>query len=185
MKNEPREPLDAALGKLPRDVTPLRDLWPGIARGVVRTPRSTSRLGAGPWMAFAAAAAALGIIAAVLWVVVHGRAAAPGGRLADSERPSAGVLAAFGEPRDPRYLATRAALEKTFNERLAQLDPGTRAKIQADLGAIRKAREDIRKALVAQPDSPILEQLLQSSLHDEFDLYDDVVRTTQPTLARI
>jgi hypothetical protein len=39
-------------------------------------------------------------------------------------------------------------------------------------------------ALAAQPDSPVLEQLLASALHDEFDLYDDVVRTTQPT-ARI
>ena len=91
----------------------------------------------------------------------------------------------FGEPNDPRYLAARAELERTFNQRLGELDPATRAKIEADLASIRKARDDIRKALAAQPDSPVLEQLLASALHDEFDLYDAVVRTTQPTSARI
>ena len=65
------------------------------------------------------------------------------------------------------------------------LDPPTRAKIEANLAVIHKARDDIRKALATDPDSPVLEQLLESAWHDEFDLYDDVIRTTQPTLARI
>jgi hypothetical protein len=99
--------------------------------------------------------------------------------------PSAGLGASLGEPSDPHYLAARAELERTFNQRLAQLDPATRAKIEADLASIRKARDDIRRALEAQPDSPVLEQLLASALHDELDLYDDVVRTTEPTSARI
>jgi hypothetical protein len=98
---------------------------------------------------------------------------------------AAASAANLGEPSDPRYLAARTELERTFNQRLAQLDPATRAKIEADLASIRKARDDIRKALASQPDSPVLEQLLASALHDEFDLYDAVVRTTQPTSARI
>jgi hypothetical protein len=89
------------------------------------------------------------------------------------------------EPHDPGYLAARAGLVDTFRERLAMLDPPTRAKIEANLAVIHQARDDIRKALAADPDSPVLEQLLESAWHDEFDLYDDVIRTTQPTLARI
>jgi len=185
MKNGVPESLDEALETLPREIEPSRDLWSGIARAIVRTPRAAPGLGAGPWMAFAASAAALCLAAALLWTAIHGRAGAPGERLADEGAAAGRPAASFEEPQDARYLATRAALEKTFNERLARLDPATRAKIEADLAAIHQARDDIKKALIAQPDSTILQQLLASSLHDEFDLYDDVIRTTEPTLARI
>jgi hypothetical protein len=159
-------------------------------------------------MAYAASAAGICLAAALTWVMVDGywpTTSSPG--LANGSTPaatppaqtlpngsprgspaiesSAGVVASLGEPSDPHYLAARAELERTFDQRLAQLDPGTRAKIEADLASIRRARDDIRKALEAQPDSPVLEQLLASALHDELDLYDDVVRTTQPTSARI
>ncbi len=210
-----RVSLDEELAKLSRDVPPPRDLWPGVVRGIVRTPRSAPGLSSVPWMAYAASAAGLCLAAALAWVMVQGRApltasgpgmasgpgaaanpAAQGSPLhspqgSSQDSPAAGADsrpgsgANLGEPSDPRYLAARAELERTFNQRLAQLDPATRAKIEADLASIRKARDDIRKALASQPDSPVLEQLLASALHDEFDLYDAVVRTTQPTSARI
>lgn len=192
-----RTSLDEELAKLSRDVSPQRDLWPGVVRGIVRTPRSPPRFASAPWMAYAASAAALCVAAALVWVTMHGRPpisasgpataanSAAGGSSAAGTAPAAGLNSSFGEPNDPHYLAARAELERTFNQRLTQLDPTTRAKIEADLAAIRKARDDIRKALAAEPDSPVLEQLLASALHDELDLYDDVVRTTQPTSARI
>jgi hypothetical protein len=64
------------------------------------------------------------------------------------------------------------------------LDHATRAQIEASLAIIRKAHEDIRKALASDPASPVLEQLWQSTWHDELDLYDHVVRATQPTMTR-
>jgi hypothetical protein len=64
------------------------------------------------------------------------------------------------------------------------LDPGTRAKVEASLALIRQAHEEIRKALAAQPADPVLEHLLESTWHDEFDLYNDVVRGTQLTMLR-
>ncbi|MGD0502480.1 MAG: hypothetical protein ABSD02_07045 [Steroidobacteraceae bacterium] len=198
-----RVTLDEELAKLSPEIEPPRDLWPGVVRGIVRTPRSAPRLSAVPWMAYAASAAGLCLAAALAWVMVQGHppltASAPGtssgppstANQAVQLSPTAGTASSggvgesLGEPSDPHYLAARAELEQTFNQRLAQLDPATRAKIEADLASIRKARDDIRKALEAQPDSPVLEQLLASALHDELDLYDDVVRTTQPTSARI
>ena len=188
--------LDDELAKLSRDVSPQRDLWPGVVRGIVRTPRSAPRFASAPWMAYAATTAGLCVAAALIWMMMYGRpplsasgrgaAANPAGGASPAAvtGPAAGA-AGFGEPSDPNYLAARAELERTFNQRLTQLDPVTRAKIEADLASIRKARDDIRKALAAQPDSPVLEQLLASALHDELDLYDEVVRTTQPTSARI
>jgi hypothetical protein len=86
----------------------------------------------------------------------------------------------FDEPRNLSYVAARNSLELDFRERLALLDPATRAQIEVSLAVIRRAHDDIRKALARDPASPVLEQLWQSTWHDELDLYDHVVRATQP-----
>ena len=65
--------------------------------------------------------------------------------------------AAFDEPRNPGYVAARDELEVSFRERLALLDPATRAKIEASLAVIRRAHEDIRKALASDPASPVVD----------------------------
>jgi len=174
MTDDTRDPLDARLGKLPRDIVPPRYLWPSIEREIERQPLRTPQM----VLAAAAAVAALMIAAAVVWAVLHARAVTP-----SAEAPS--IAMSLDEPHDAGYLAARADLLDTFKERLAMLDPATRAKIEANLAVIHKARDDIRKSLAEDPESPVLEQLLESAWHDEFDLYDDVIRTTQPTLARI
>jgi hypothetical protein len=174
MKDQSRESLDARLGKLPRDIVPPRYLWPSIEREIERQPLRTPQM----VLAAAAAVAALMIAGAVVWAVLHARVVTPA-----AEAPS--VAMNLDEPHDAGYLAARADLVDTFKQRLAMLEPATRAKIEANLAMIHKARDDIRKSLAADPDSPVLEQLLESAWHDEFDLYDDVIRTTQPTLARI
>jgi hypothetical protein len=174
MKDGAPTTLDEQLAKLATDIVPARNLWPGIVREILRRPRAS------PALAFAAAAAVICFAGALAWVVLHSRPGSSG-----SGAPTSYIGASLAEPRDAGYLATRAALEKTFHERLALLDPATRAQIETSLASIRGAREDIAKALAAHPESPVLEQLLESAWHDEFNLYDDVVRTTQPTLARI
>ena len=168
-----KKSLDERLAMLPRDVPPPRNLWPGIVRGLHR-----SRHRVRP-MVFAAAAALAGacLASALTWAVLHGRPPSPAMQLA-MQAP------AFDEPRNPSYVAARDSLELTFRERLASLDPVTRTRIEASLAIIRKAHEDIRKALASDPASPVLEQLWQSTWHDELDLYDHVVRATQPTMTR-
>ena len=174
MKDSAPTTLDEQLAKLASDIVPPRNLWPGIVREILRRPRAS------PVLAFAAAAAMICFAGALAWAVLHSRPGSSG-----SEAATAYMGASLAEPRDAGYLATRAALEQTFHERLALLDPATRAQIEMSLASIRAAREDIAKALAAHPESPVLEQLLESAWHDEFNLYDDVLRTTQPTLARI
>ena len=46
-------------------------------------------------------------------------------------------------------------------------------------------RHSMQLALAADPQSPVLEQLWESTWHDEYDLYDRVVQATQPHLTRI
>ena len=85
---------------------------------------------------------------------------------------------------DPEYQATRAALEKTYRERLALLAPDTRARIEQDLALIRGAHEDIRRALARDPGSHVLMELLQSTTEQEFNLYSTVGRATEPFVPR-
>ena len=171
MDKRPRETLDELLDNLPRNVAPPRALWPGIAREIARTPRYPRRF------AIAASAAAACLAGALVWVVLH----APPVPGAAAARHSTEGLA---EPRDPAYVAARAELEHSFRERLATLDPRTRAAIESDLALIRRAHEDIRRALADQPANPVLEHLFESTWHDELDLYDNVVRGTELTTTR-
>ena len=178
--NDPLRPsLDAELANLPRDIAPPRNLWPGVRARLQERPRRARAVG------LAAAAGIFGacVASALTWAVLHGRpgSAPPAVRTAANVALSA---ASFDEPRNPGYLAARDNLEANFRERLALLDPSTRAQIEASLAIIRRAHEDIRKALASDPASPVLEQLWQSTWHDEFDLYDHVVRATQPAMTR-
>jgi hypothetical protein len=173
LKDPLQKSLDEQLANLSRDIPLPRNLWPGIRGRLDRNPRR------GRPMAFAAAAGVVGacVASALTWAVLHGRAASPAIQVA-AQAPS------FDEPRNPSYVAARDDLEVNFRERLALLDPATRARIEASLAVIRRAHEDIRKALTSDPASPVLEQLWQSTWRDELDLYERVVRATQPTMTR-
>jgi len=78
----------------------------------------------------------------------------------------------------------RADLERTYRERLELLAPETRRRIEQDLSTIRTANEDIRRALAADPESAVLNRLLESTWQQEFDLYSTVVRNTEPATER-
>ena len=175
MNDTLQKSLDEQLGSLARDIPPPRNLWPGIASRLRGNPRRARP------MVFAAAAAVAGacLASALTWAVLHGRQASPAPQLAAAHAPT------FDEPRNPRYVAARDSLELNFRERLKLLDPATRAQIEASLAVIRRAHEDIRKALASDPASPVLEQLWQSTWHDELDLYEHVVQATQPAMTRI
>lgn len=166
----PNESLDELLAQLPRDVLPPRDFWVGIERRVARQPRRM-------FLAVAATIAIFVTAGGVMWSVV-------GGRAARSAAAAAARREGFAEPHDPAYLVARADLERSFRERLGALDPGTRAKIEASLALIRQAHDQLRQALEDDPGNPVLQHLLESTWHDEFDLYDRVVRGTQPTFFR-
>jgi hypothetical protein len=188
MNDRSTDPLDRRLHDLPREIPPPRDLWPEISARLARgappliSPAGPSHGTLQPGararrprvLPLAVAAALVGacIAGTLTWAVMHGRADAP-------QR-----AAVFSEPRDRGYLAARATLEVGFRQQLEQLDPATRARIEASLAVIRQAREDIRKALANEPGSPVLEQLWQSTLRDEFDLYDRVSRGTQTAVTR-
>jgi hypothetical protein len=181
MDREPNS-LEELLARLPRDIAPPDHVWAGIARDVAAGRRKL-------WRPIAAAAALLCICVggALTWGVLHEHPAAiapAATALRAATPPAAAGTRSFDEPRRPEYLAARAQLESTFRERLALLQPVTRAKIEADLAVIQRAHEDVRLALAAEPANPLLERFFASTLHDEFDLYAQIVEATQSDSAQ-
>jgi hypothetical protein len=174
MNERDYEPLDRLIANLPKEVMPPASLWPRIA---VRLQGARHHR---PPMALAAAIALAAACLASLftWAVMQGPHV-------PRVIQSVAARGSFEESRDPKYVLARDMVEKSFHERLALLEPATRIQIESSLALIRQAHEDIRKALAADPESPALQQLWESTWHDEFDLYDHVVQATQPTMTRI
>jgi hypothetical protein len=179
--NDPlQKSLDEKLASLARAIPPPRNLWPGIRRRLDERARPRRP------MVFAAAACIVGACAAsaLTWAVLRGSTGLQPQAGLTAHAPARAAAPAFDEPRTASYVTARDDLELNFRERLALLDPATRAQIESSLAVIRLAHDDITKALASDPASPLLEQLWQSTWHDELDLYDHVVRATQPTLTR-
>ena len=172
MNDRQQESLDRLIASLPRDVIPPGNLWPGVAARLQARRMQPMALAA------AVAIAAAGLASFFTWAVLESRSV-------PRVIQSVAATGSFEEPRDPKYVLARDSMEKTFRERLALLEPATRAKIESSLALIQKAHEDIRKALAADPQSPVLERLWESTWHEEFDLYDRVVQATQPPMTRI
>jgi hypothetical protein len=171
MKQRTLKSLQQDLAALPREIVPPRNLWPGIAQRIApRRPR--------PVLLAACVATAAACVASLFTWAVLRHANAPQGL------PVVAQTAPFNETLNPGYIKAHDALQKTFRERLALLDPKTRAQIESSLETIHQAHENIRRALMADPSSPVLEELWQSTWHDEIDLYDRVVQTTEPTATR-
>ena len=180
--------VDEALAQLSREQAPGRDLWPAIAlalQGDGPAANSVERASRWPWpTAMAASLALAALLGALTWSVWH--SAAPP-LLATGPLPGSAIAArpvSLELPQDADYLAARAALERTFSERLAMLAPPTRARVQSDLEVIRKANADIRDALAHDPASPLLLQLLRSTWQQEINLYTTVARATDTLLIR-
>jgi len=167
------ESLDQQLAALPRTVEPPRDLWPAIAAATGPQPRAR-------WPLSLAASVAVAALSAVLtWSLMRDRTVAPAAPVA-APRPVTTV--SFAAPDQVQYLKARASIEQLFRERLQLLRPNSRAKIQANLQLIQTATADIRRALEADPASPLLLQLLENTEQQEFDLYRSVTRNTEPAL---
>ena len=184
MNLPPRPPgrdLDALLATLPRDLPPARDLWAGID-AAISPPAARPARRVWPY-GLAAGLATLGI---AVMLGGHGSRVpldvalvAPRGGLAAVATGPRAV-----EAKESEYQATRVALRRTYEERMKMLAPATRARIAADLASIRRAQEDIRHALSADPGSRVLLRLYESTTQQEFDLYSIVGRNTEPVATR-
>jgi hypothetical protein len=177
--NHSPESLDEQLAALPRSIEPPQDLWPQIEAAIQPARRSRS-----PWpLALAASVLVAAVSVMVTWKLLRAPVVPPVASNAPAlAQPVTAV--SFALPQQAAYLAARAGLEQVFRERLQLLRPDTRAKIETNLAIIRTANDGIRKALEADPSSPLLLQQLQSTQQQEVDLYSNVARNTDPAIGR-
>ncbi len=172
--NKPADPLDKMLAALPRQITPPLSVWTGIA-AAIRPPRPAR------WpLALAASLAVVEVAVTLMWTLTHPTGASQVAMAPSSSQQLTAV--SFSAPDRGGYRRARADIEKLFQERLALLRPESRAKIEKNLQIIRDANEEIRRALEADPASPLLLEILQNTDQQEFDLYESVVRNTEPVM---
>jgi hypothetical protein len=180
--------LDAALRELPRGLEPARDLWPQIAARI-EDVRAAAPVASRPGWRWQAAAAVLLVAGSSLLTATlldrkepAGQAAVNAASTATVPAP-AGVVAmpaAFGPAGtlDPEYLAARQQLTQVLEQRIAALPPSTRAKLELNLGEMRRAADEINAALASQPGDPLLEELLLGTYQDELAMLANVNQLT-------
>jgi hypothetical protein len=150
--------LKAALDRLPREVNPSRDLWPGIEGKLKR--RSATRP---VWSYGLAASVLIAVATGGLWAGFH------------MQQHTTQVIVADGTsaPANP-YLLQRAAYAEQSVLSATDLAPGTRAVIMKNLRIIESSMQDIQAALDKDPNNPRLRALL-------FDLYQNEARLLAAT----
>jgi len=181
--------LDARLGKLPLEVAPGRDLWPDIAARIEERAQpvaSTRRRAAWLWQVAAAVVLVTGssLLTASLLdrsVLMQQSAvpAVPANAIAASDAAVA-MPAAFGPAGqlDPEYVAARRQLTQVLDQRIAALPTSARAKLEFNLGEMRRAADEINAALAEQPGDPLLEELLLKTYQDELAVLSNISQLT-------
>lgn len=175
-----RDPLLRRISGLSREVAPRQDLWPGIRARIERESPGAQPVAGGLSWGWAAAAGAAVAAVSVLFTWLSVRSPAPV-RVADGGPAPVEAISAVsygGYARlGPEYVETRAQMLGQFRDRLADLPPGTRRRVERDLTAIRDAANDIDAALAGDPASRLLNQLLLSTYQEELRLYSRVAAT--------
>jgi hypothetical protein len=170
----PGEPIDAVLASLPRELQPVRDLWPDIES------RLEPRRRHGAWTWQVAAALALVAVSSLITANLVRRADTHVAR-ASAPVPQAQLTkAAFGPSYslNDEYDTARRQLATELAQRLATLPPSARQKLEANLAEIHRAAAEINAALARQPGDPLLEELLLNTYQDELGVIASVNQLT-------
>ena len=179
MNEERKDRLLEAAGGLATDISPQRDLWPGIAESIAtpQRPRWT------PMLAQAAAVVLLiGASSGLTYLAVKGDQ--PSVEFAPTnlvfEPVSVGGRYALGA----EYQEARSDLAAQLDQELERLAPQTRTEVERNLAIIRSAIAEINKALEEQPENALLQELLVKSYQEELVFMQQVGDLTQHVMLR-
>ena len=178
--------LMAAAAELTTEVTPDRDLWPGIEQAILQPAKPARTLWNSVW---AQAAAVLLLVAGssgvtYLAVTEHANELSPGAGgptlVFDPVSGCFGSMYNLG----PDYQDARRTLAAKLEDELSRLTPEERENVQKNIDLIRVAIEDINRALAAEPDNALLQKLLISAYREELDLMIRVDGITSAAMRR-
>jgi hypothetical protein len=169
-----QDPVLAKAAELPKDVAPSRDLWPGIAARLQESPRRAASFS---WpMALAAGLLVAAVSALLTWGIVREPEVPPQvATLRPADPAIVPVNYGTNSALTARELAARDELLVQFRSRLEGLSPQTRETVVRNLAVIQQAANEINAALVQDPASGLLNELLLDTYKRELQLYSKVV----------
>ena len=182
--NEQDDKMTIAASQLATEITPSRDLWPGIEEAIKapRAPRQTT------WYAQAAAVFLLvGASSMVTYSVLkYDSANTPQTVVQVVPTNLTFERAAFGADHTLESVYGRAAgnVESNLDRELANLSPEAREDVVRNLAVIQQAITDISQALEEEPNNGFLQELLVDAYRNELALMNRVGGMTPRVMAR-
>ena len=185
-ENMTEDKLTAAARQLSTDISPGRDLWPGIAEAIEKpAPRRSWVPLDGRTTVFAQAAAIVLLIGAsssLTYVIVKGQQpdiiVMPPGMI--FEQTSFANRYSLG----PGFEEARSALVEDLRIELARLSPESRANVETNLRLIHDAITDMNNALEGEPNNILLQEQLLRAYREELALLRRVSGLTRKIMMR-
>ncbi|MDJ0711264.1 MAG: hypothetical protein QNJ14_12770 [Woeseiaceae bacterium] len=171
--------LDRAARQLSVEISPERDLWPGIAEAIEPAPRRSRWT---PMLAQAAAVVLLvGASSGITYILTK-----DSGPAMQISPELVFEQASFGKDYNlgPEFQVARNGLRAELEAEMARLSPEARQDVQANLDLIHTAIVDINAALEQQPDSVVLQQKLLQAYREELTLLRRVGGLTRNVMTR-
>jgi hypothetical protein len=171
--------LDLTARQLATEISPERDLWPGIAEAIEKPQRPR-------WMPMLAQAAAVVLLiggsSAVTYVAVKGNS----GPITAVAPDLVFEQASFGKNYNlgPGFQDARNSLRAELDVELSRLSPDARQDIKANLDVIHGAIIEINTALESEPDNVMLQQKLLGAYREELTLLRRVGGLTRNVMMR-
>ncbi len=166
-------------GRLATEISPERDLWPGIEDAITRPKPSRWT----PMLAQAAAVVLLvGASSMVTYFVVKDDQ-----QLVEVVGPTlqTGPIAFGGrQSLGQEYRLAHGTVAAGLERELERLAPETRADVERNLAVISQAIADINEALEKEPDNDLLQELLANAYREELAIMQRVGRLTQRVMSR-
>ena len=159
----------ARVGQLPRDIQPERDLRSGIWQQAERRTLWHWRY------PLAAAAVLLIAISSTITVLLTRDAPGPVVRVTEATGPVDLVSL------ETQYTNELAGLQRTLREQRDRLSPETVRILEENLAIIDRAIAEARNALVNDPQSDMLGELLRSAYQRKIDLLKQAARSSAET----
>lgn len=179
MSKDNDDRLGTAAARLAQDISPQRDLWPGIENAITAPRRSR-------WMPlFAQAAGVVMLVGAsslLTYFVVKDEQ-----RVIEVVRPVLTTETVAFDGRSLLGLEYNQALGRAqtkLDRELERVSPATRADVERNLAVIRQAIADIDRALEKEPDNELLQELLSRAYREELSIMQRVGSLTQQTMRR-
>ena len=184
--NDFDDELMAAAAELRTEVTPERDLWPGIEQ-VIAQPASPKRtVWNSVWAQAAAVLLLVGGSSGVTYLAMTDNGQTVPNVAGGPTLVFEPVSGSFGSMYNlgPDYQDARRSLAAKVDDELIRLTPEEREAVQKNIDVIRVAIEDINRALAEEPDNALLQKLLLSTYREELSLMMRVDGITSAAMRR-